>query len=167
MKKIERATHPDAPVEVAYIKGANAMAGEWITLKTFSSYAAFQAWHHPAYHEIKQVDSKPALTIILVDVLRQGEPPAVAQGAAAASRAAVKVPAPVQVTEAPRERNKRGGSKVDIIAQLLLRPQGCTAEEVKTACFWPSVSMPAQAKAAGLKLRKEKVGKLITYFGSK
>ena len=57
-------------------------------------------------------------------------------------------------------------SKVEIIAQLLKRPNGCTTAEVLEKTGWPSVSMPAQAKAAGLSLRKHKEkGQVTRYFG--
>src|ERR1035437_6542130 len=52
----------------------------------------------------------------------------------------------------------RPGSKVEIIAGLLKRPEGCTTADVLQATGWPAVSMPAQAKAAGLTLTKEKDG---------
>lgn len=50
----------------------------------------------------------------------------------------------------------RPGSKMAIIAGLLARPNGCTSEDVKTACDWPSVSMPQQAAALGVTLHKKK-----------
>jgi hypothetical protein len=50
----------------------------------------------------------------------------------------------------------RPGSKLAKIATMLKRPTGCTAAEVMKACDWPSVSMPQQAKALGVKLKKEK-----------
>lgn len=59
-----------------------------------------------------------------------------------------------------------GGSKVETIGKLLLRPSGCTTADVLAATGWPSVSMPQQAKAAGLRLRREKEGKVSRYFGS-
>jgi len=49
----------------------------------------------------------------------------------------------------------RPGSKLDLIVGLLTRPEGCTATEVLKVTGWPSVSMPQQARAAGLKLAKE------------
>ena len=61
------------------------------------------------------------------------------------------------------------GEKTKEIARLLQRKTGCTAAEVLEATGWPSVSMPAMAKACGLKLRKEKVkgsGERTHYFGS-
>lgn len=50
----------------------------------------------------------------------------------------------------------RAGSKLEIIVALLTRPGGCTAKECMEACNWPAISMPQQAKAAGLTLKKEK-----------
>lgn len=59
----------------------------------------------------------------------------------------------------------RKGSKVDLIAGLLKRKGGCTTADVLKATGWPAVSMPQQAKAAGLKLRKEKkAGEVTRYF---
>lgn len=60
----------------------------------------------------------------------------------------------------------RPGSKVELIAKLLKRANGCTTADVLKACDWPSVSMPAQAKAAGLKLKKEKDGKVTRYYAA-
>lgn len=57
----------------------------------------------------------------------------------------------------------RPGSKVELVAKLLQRPQGCTTADVLKATGWPSVSMPQQAKAAGLTLKKEKDGKVTRY----
>lgn len=61
----------------------------------------------------------------------------------------------------------RAGSKTAIIAELLQRSNGCTTADVLEATGWPTVSMPQQAKAAGLKLRKDKVkGENTRYFGT-
>lgn len=60
----------------------------------------------------------------------------------------------------------RHGSKTEAIAKMLGRASGCTAEDVRKLTGWPAVSMPAMAKACGLKLRKEKEkGKPTRYFG--
>jgi hypothetical protein len=67
----------------------------------------------------------------------------------------------------PIIEKKTTRSKTEIIAALLLRKEGCTTAEVLEACNWPAVSMPAQAKLAGLTLRKEKQGKGTRYWGSK
>lgn len=60
----------------------------------------------------------------------------------------------------------RPGSKLEIVVGLLTRPEGCTAEEITTACNWPTVSVPQQARAAGLTLRKEKDGKISRYWAT-
>lgn len=58
--------------------------------------------------------------------------------------------------KAAPEQPAKPGSKLEAIAGLLTRPGGCTVKDVLAATGWPSVSMPAQAKAAGLTLKKEK-----------
>lgn len=68
---------------------------------------------------------------------------------------------PARIVAGPRE-----GSKLAIVVGLLTRPEGCTTKEVLDATGWPTVSMPQQAKAAGLTLRKEKDGKVSRYFGA-
>jgi hypothetical protein len=61
----------------------------------------------------------------------------------------------------------RTGSKTELIAGLLTRAKGCTGAEILEATGWPTVSVPAQAKAAGLKLRKEKAkGEPTRYYGT-
>ena len=60
----------------------------------------------------------------------------------------------------------KSGSKVALIADLLKRPEGCTTADVLKATGWPAVSMPAQAKAAGITLRKTKDGRTTTYFAA-
>lgn len=57
----------------------------------------------------------------------------------------------------------RPGTKLASIVKLLSRPEGCTTADVLKATGWPSVSMPAQAKAAGLKLKKVKDGNAFRY----
>jgi hypothetical protein len=58
------------------------------------------------------------------------------------------------------------GSKTALIVEMLKRKDGCTTKEVLAATGWPSVSMPAQARLAGLKLRKEKDGAVTRYFAN-
>ena len=53
-------------------------------------------------------------------------------------------------------RAVRPGSKLETVVGLLTRKGGCTAKDVLAATGWPTVSLPQQAKAAGLTLRKEK-----------
>lgn len=78
--------------------------------------------------------------------------------AAKKARSARKGPAskPRAASSAPATAKAiRPGSKLETIAGLLTRPEGCTTADVMTACDWPSVSMPQQAEAAGLKLVKD------------
>jgi len=75
---------------------------------------------------------------------------------------------PVEATVKTKTKAHKGNgakkeSKVDTIAALLKRKEGCTTADVLKATGWPSVSMPAQAKAAGLKLKKDKDGKVTRY----
>ena len=63
-------------------------------------------------------------------------------------------------------RTPRVGSKLEIIKKMLNRKQGCTAKEVMAACEWPAVSMPQQAKALGIKLKTEKVGRTTRYWAA-
>lgn len=60
----------------------------------------------------------------------------------------------------------RAGSKLAIVAGLLQRPEGCTGKEILDATGWPTVSVPQQAKAAGLVLSKEKDGSVTRYRGA-
>lgn len=60
----------------------------------------------------------------------------------------------------------RAGSKLEIIVGLLTREGGCTGAEILTATGWPTVSVPQQAKAAGLDLSKVKEGKVTRYTGT-
>lgn len=78
-----------------------------------------------------------------------------AKGAAKPQKAASSAPA--------GERGIRPGSKLEIIVGLLRRPEGCTTADVLAATEWPSVSMPQQAKAAGITLKKEKVDGRTVY----
>lgn len=135
----------DAPVEVAQEKD-----GKWDVVKMFDGMAAFEAWHNPKYQRIRHSSSNAEKTVILIEMLRHDEPPL------AKAEKVAKAPGKVKT-----------GSKVALIADLLVRPQGCTTTDVLAATGWPSVSMPAQAKLAGLTLRKEKVGKVTTYWGNK
>lgn len=60
----------------------------------------------------------------------------------------------------------RPGTKLEAIVSLLRRPKGCTTKDVLQATGWPAVSMPAQAKAAGLRLRKEKIEGVTHYYAA-
>jgi Protein of unknown function (DUF3489) len=73
------------------------------------------------------------------------------------AKAAAAKPAP-KAAKAPAVKAdaKPAKSKVDIIAALLTREGGCTGADILKATGWPSVSVPQQAKAAGLTLHKSK-----------
>ncbi len=58
----------------------------------------------------------------------------------------------------------RTGSKLEIVVGLLKRKEGCTSAEILAATDWPAVSVPQQARAAGLTLRQEKDGKVTRYW---
>lgn len=75
-------------------------------------------------------------------------------------------PKPAKKEAKPRKAKSHGKSKMLIVAELLKRTEGCTTADVLKATGWPTVSMPAQAKAAKLKLYKEKKkGEVTRYFG--
>jgi hypothetical protein len=65
-----------------------------------------------------------------------------------------------------RQTRHQPKNKVEIIADLLRRKEGCTTAEVLEAVSWPAISMPQQAKAAGIKLRKVKEGKITRYYAA-
>lgn len=70
------------------------------------------------------------------------------------------------VAKAAASKGIRPGTKLEAIVSLLCRPKGCTTKDVLKETGWPAVSMPAQAKAAGLKLRKEKIDGVTHYFAA-
>lgn len=61
------------------------------------------------------------------------------------------------------EKTVRSGTKTAMVANLLRRSNGCTTADVLKATGWPSVSMPAMARAIGVKLAKEKDGSVTRY----
>jgi hypothetical protein len=84
---------------------------------------------------------------------------------AKAATAKARTPAkPKAATRAPK--GVREGSKLALVVGLLKRKEGCTAADVLTATDWPAVSMPQQARAAGLTLRQEKDGKVTRYWAA-
>lgn len=91
--------------------------------------------------------------------------PAAAKKATKASKAPRKAKGAQRAPKAT-SAGPRPGTKTALVADMLRRPEGCTAAEVMAACSWPAVSMPQQAKAAGLKLRKEKDGKVSRYWAA-
>lgn len=64
-----------------------------------------------------------------------------------------------------RSTGRSGPTKREIAANLLQRPEGCTARDILDATGWPAVSVPAIAKASGLTLRQEKDGRATRYYG--
>lgn len=88
--------------------------------------------------------------------------------------AAPKTSAKAKTSAATNARTKvegatagvRPGSKLEIVANLLKRPEGCTTADAIAGTGWPTLSFPQQAKAAGLVLRKEKEGKVTRYWGT-
>lgn len=59
------------------------------------------------------------------------------------------------------------GEKTLAVKKLLERKSGCTRKDILDLTGWPAVSVQTMAKAAGLKLRKEKEkGKATVYYGS-
>lgn len=77
-------------------------------------------------------------------------------------------PSVKQAKKAAAKRGNGGTTKTAMVGELLLRKEGCITKDVLKATGWPAVSMNQQAKACGLKLRKEKVkGEPTRYFGSK
>jgi hypothetical protein len=81
----------------------------------------------------------------------------------------IKNPPNIKAAKTKSAKGKRAGgkgqTKTALVGQLLLRKEGCTTADIINATGWPTVSVPAQAKAVGLGLRKEKDGKVMRYFG--
>jgi hypothetical protein len=85
-----------------------------------------------------------------------------------ATNGTTKKTAPAAAKAKPKAKRTatevRPGSKLEKIVKLLTRKQGCTAKEILDVCKWPSVSVPQQARAAGLKLIKQKNGDGVTVY---
>ncbi len=64
--------------------------------------------------------------------------------------------------EAPKKPQKR-----ELVVQMLLRKEGCTAAEAMKAMGWTKIGMNDMAERNGLTLRKVKEGTVTRYFGSK
>lgn len=79
---------------------------------------------------------------------------------------ATKTSSKAQAAHQARSGNVRPGTKLELVVTLLTRKEGCTTADILKATDWPSVSVPQQAKAAGLTLRKEKDGNVTRYWGS-
>lgn len=83
--------------------------------------------------------------------------------AAAKKAANGKARAPVKAAKGASKSAVRPGTKVALVAGMLQRPEGCTTKDVLKATGWPAVSMPQQAKAAGLTLKKDKKDGVTVY----
>jgi hypothetical protein len=69
--------------------------------------------------------------------------------------------------EVPRAVNRaRQGSKAWQVGQMLLRPEGVTGQEICAALHWPSVSIPAQARACGLAFTTRREGREVRYWAT-
>lgn len=58
----------------------------------------------------------------------------------------------------------RYGSKAWRVGQMLLRAEGATGPEICAELGWPSVSVPAQARACGLDVYTQRTGRVVRYF---
>lgn len=67
-------------------------------------------------------------------------------------------------SRAPRQPSTSGKGKAFDIAALMRRPNGCTADEVLQLTGWKAVSMPQQAKLAGVELVIDKSKKPFRYM---
>ncbi len=161
-------TNPHAPVTVTVRGGKEGPTN----LASYANMEEFERGHDRAAYPIVRTASSADQTIVLVSAKpwAKSHEMVTTVGGKKMTRLAAKIAgallAPGQDPE-PAKRTTGSRSKVDLIGALLLRPEGCTTADVLEATGWPSVSMPAQAKLAGLTLRKEKVGKLARYWGSK
>jgi hypothetical protein len=81
---------------------------------------------------------------------------------------AAKGRGPGQPTMAPRaaRRAVRQGTKVWRAGQMMLRPEGVTAEECAAAIGWNSVFMTSIARACGLTVRTERAAGQTRYFAT-
>lgn len=115
-----------------------------------------------------EVDEQPTAT---AEVQSENQEASVAKTANRKINKVSKKAKAAKVAKPKKEKVARakgnGSSKTGVVADLLKRKSGCTAAEILKATGWPAVSVPAMAKAAGLKLRKEKEkGSPTRYFGS-
>jgi hypothetical protein len=78
--------------------------------------------------------------------------------------AAAKAPAAPVVASGASANQARIGSKAWRVGQMLLRAEGVTGPEIMAALSWPSVSIPAQARACGLSFTTQRMGRVVRYF---
>ena len=126
---------------------------------------------HPAAEAAKQettmiaikTSTKPAPLAATPSPIAEPQIKAPVKTKKAAAKKAAKAKARTKVKAGARTSGVRPGSKLEIIVGMLQRPEGCTTKQVLEAVRWPAVSMPQQARAAGLKLKKEKVDGITIY----
>ncbi len=63
---------------------------------------------------------------------------------------------------APKKPNKR-----ELVAQMLLRKEGCTRDEAAEATGYAKIHVPTWAKMAGIKVTIKVENNVTKYFGSK
>lgn len=97
---------------------------------------------------------------------KKAAPAASAAPGKAGGKTRASKPAPKEAAPAGAAKAVRPGSKLEAVVALLKRSEGCTVAEVLKATGWPSVSMPQQARAAGLTLRKEKQDGATRYWAA-
>lgn len=97
-------------------------------------------------------------------IAKQQEGPAATKESNVSKKAKAKSSKKAKAAKKVDGNGVREGSKAELIAKMLKRPSGCTTKEVLKATGWPTVSMPAQAAMAGIKLRKEKTDKGLRYY---
>lgn len=123
-----------------------------VKLSDHANFEAFKAAHNFEQYPVSRTATLEGTTIIVC----MAKPWATLPGEAVAEAKPKKEPV------------RNGRSKVNVIGDLLLKPEGTTTAEILATTGWPSVSVPAQAKMAGLTLRSEKVkGEPKRYWGSK
>jgi hypothetical protein len=61
----------------------------------------------------------------------------------------------------------RRGTKAHRIGEMLLRPEGVTGREIMAEMNWPSVSVPAQARAAGIAVVSQRTGREVRYYAAR
>ena len=128
-------------------------------------------------HELRARGS--SLTKLENVVPPAGDQPAPAEDATASAVAETKQETPVKNAKTTKAKKpakakkaafspkaktaKKVASKTATVGILLRRAGGCTGKDVLKATGWPTVSMPAMAKALGVKLKKEKVDGVTRY----
>lgn len=161
-------TDENLPVEVVVkLKEGNKV------LNRYANMRAFRFAHKLADYPVGRVIETDTCTFIQVTAKpwAKDHDTVVTATGETMQRLAAKISG-VFIKEEPKPekgpRKMRRDSKVYVIGDLLLRSEGCTAQDVMKLTGWPSVSMPAQAKLAGLTLRKEKTkGQPTRYWGNR